>query len=132
MKQLARTILLVLCCSVGCGATTEAVGGGSDASIGATEASLVDVGSATSCTIASDCIWGEIDHEILAATDCVCLYGCPYLPMNQTTAQRRRTQYDALCNPRTNGNGQPCGIDDCAMPPTIQCAGGVCRAGGDF
>ena len=114
---------------MGCGATTEA--GGSDASPGAGEASLLDVGSTTSCTQASDCAWGEIGHEILAAADCICLYGCPYLAMNQTTAQRRRAEYDALCNPRISGNGQPCGIDDCAMPPAIECVDGVCKAGGD-
>ena len=83
-------------------------------------------GDLTACQVDADCGWGEIDHEILKASDCTCLYGCPYLVLNQSTINRRQQQYDNLCDPSTDGNGQPCGIDDCIQPPLLRCVGGQC------
>jgi hypothetical protein len=80
------------------------------------------------CVSNDDCIWGEIPNEILRASDCICLYGCVYLPQTKVTATRRGDQYKALCNPQTNGKGQPCGIDDCAVPGAIACLDGMCKA----
>jgi hypothetical protein len=80
------------------------------------------------CVVDDDCVWGEIPSEILQSTDCVCLYGCVYLPQTKVTAARRLDQYKALCNPATNGKGQPCGIDDCASPGSIACVDGTCKA----
>jgi hypothetical protein len=84
--------------------------------------------STDTCVADEDCQWGEISREILAASDCPCLYGCVYLPQTKTTVTRRMSQYKALCNPQTNGKGQPCGIDDCARPGAIACIEGACKA----
>jgi hypothetical protein len=81
-----------------------------------------------SCRVDTDCAWGEIDHEIETAKDCACLYGCPYLPLSKTTAERRMAKHDALCDPRHAGDGSPCGIDDCANPGRIVCNQGKCGA----
>src|SRR5262249_52938028 len=62
------------------------------------------------------------------STDCICLYGCGYLPQTKATAARRMAQYKALCNPLVNGNGAPCGIDDCALPGKVACGDGTCKA----
>jgi len=62
-----------------------------------------------SCSVSSDCVFGEIDHEIRRGTDCLCLYGCPYLPLNRASIERRQSQYDELCNPGEDGNGNSCG-----------------------
>jgi hypothetical protein len=78
------------------------------------------------CTAASECTWGEIDHEILAKTDCMCLFGCPYIPMNQTTFTRRQLEYKNLCDSRYDGSGQLCPIDECARPPAIACVDNAC------
>jgi hypothetical protein len=153
MNEPARTTLgvLVLGLVLGCGGVTEITGagqgsGGASPGTGGTTsaggtagsggvtivkkkdagAPPVDAGNPVACVVANDCAWGEIDHEILAATDCMCLFGCPYIPMNQTTATRRRAQYTALCNPRYDGAGKPCPIDDCAPPPPIACVAGTC------
>jgi hypothetical protein len=80
-----------------------------------------------SCSSDADCTWGEISREIVMASDCPCLYGCPYLPQTKATVMRRSEQYKALCNALTNGNGQPCGIDDCAAPGAIACVDGKCQ-----
>jgi hypothetical protein len=82
--------------------------------------------SERTCTVAADCAWGEIAKDILVATDCPCLLGCPSLIQNKTTIDRRAAQYKALCHPGTNGQGNPCPIDDCIMPPPLSCNGGVC------
>jgi hypothetical protein len=82
-----------------------------------------------SCKVDSDCAWGEIKHEILKKLDCVCLYGCPYLPLAKSAVSRRAQQHSDLCDPRSDGNGDPCGIDDCALPPPIVCEDGTCVAG---
>jgi hypothetical protein len=78
------------------------------------------------CRVDSDCAWGEIPHEILKKSDCICLYGCPYLALAESTVSRRTAQYEKLCDPREDRNGDPCGIDDCAMPPQVVCQEGVC------
>jgi hypothetical protein len=80
------------------------------------------------CNTSEDCAWGEINHEILTAKDCVCLLGCPYLPLSKTTVDRRAAQYKALCTPNQDGNGNPCPVDDCAGPPAIACNNHVCGA----
>ncbi|MFO0742517.1 MAG: hypothetical protein U0270_41975 [Labilithrix sp.] len=91
---------------------------------------MVDSGpipNVTACKVKSDCAWGEIDREILTAADCKCLMGCPHIPFNKATIERRRGQYDRLCDPRKNGKGDPCPVDDCAPPDEIDCVAGTCR-----
>ena len=83
------------------------------------------------CKVDSDCAWGEINHEILKKADCLCLYGCPYIPLAKSTVTRRASQQEKLCDPRQDGKGEPCGIDDCSQPPPIVCEDGVCAAPGD-
>jgi hypothetical protein len=82
----------------------------------------------STCAVDSDCAWGEIDHEVAGPKDCVCLYGCPYIPLSKQTVERRAAQHAQRCNPQKDGSGQPCGIDDCALPPALSCQAGVCRA----
>jgi len=82
--------------------------------------------SSVACESDAGCGWGEIGHEILSATDCICLYGCPYIPLNRTTINRRLEQYGKLCDPRYDGMGQGCGIDDCVVPPTAECVDKRC------
>jgi hypothetical protein len=76
--------------------------------------------------VASDCGYGEFAHDILSPSDCPCSFGCPFLPLLETTIQRRQAQYDALCNPRHDGQGNPCGVDDCVVPPPVTCRDGAC------
>jgi hypothetical protein len=76
----------------------------------------------------ADCVWGEIPNELLNASDCPCLYGCGYLPQNVATQERRAAQYSKLCNPRKDGKGNACGIDDCAAPGVLSCVSGKCVA----
>jgi hypothetical protein len=83
------------------------------------------------CEVDSDCAWGEIKHEILRKADCVCLYGCPYIPLSKSTVTRRASQHEELCDPRRDGEGEQCGIDDCSLPPAIVCEDGVCAAPAD-
>jgi len=86
--------------------------------------------SALACTAATDCTRSEIDHEILSAADCICLLGCPFHIMNKTTANRRMAQYQALCTPGRNAQGQPCPIDDCAQPALLECSQNMCIPAG--
>jgi len=88
----------------------------------------VDAGPPNACTVASDCTWGEIDHEILSRADCICLLGCPHLEQNTATAARRMAQYQALCTPGRDANGNPCPVDDCVYLPALGCVGGFCAA----
>ena len=81
-----------------------------------------------SCQVDTDCGWGEIEHEILKPKDCVCLYGCPYIPLSKETVERRAAQHAQLCKPREDGNGELCGIDDCAEPPAVVCNAGACQS----
>lgn len=69
---------------------------------------------------------GEIAAEINSPRDCICLYGCPYLPLNTATIQRRQQQHGTHCEPSEDGQGNPCGIDDCISPPTAMCVEGRC------
>ncbi len=80
------------------------------------------------CTVDADCRWGEISKELVKASDCPCLYGCGYLPQTTATQERRAAQYQKLCNPAHDGQGQSCGIDDCAQPGGLMCAAGSCVA----
>jgi hypothetical protein len=89
-------------------------------SLAACEQACLDL-STVACESDTDCGWGEIGHDIYSASDCMCLYGCPYIPLNRTTINRRLEQHSALCDPRRDGAGQNCGIDDCVMPPTAKC-----------
>lgn len=112
---------LVALCSVGCSDETAS----SAARDGGSEAAVVPPPYDT-CSVDSDCGWGEIKREILSTKDCMCLYGCPYLPLAKSTVERRMQQHDKLCDPQRDGNGQPCGIDDCSMPPAVVCTAGKC------
>jgi hypothetical protein len=128
---LCLVLLPVMTPSCGGSTTTPSTGagsgsGGSAGSTGSTGASG-STSATDTCLTNDDCTWGEISKEILSATDCICLYGCPYLPQTKVTATRRGDQYKALCDPRTNGKGQPCGIDDCALPGPISCINGTCQ-----
>jgi hypothetical protein len=84
-----------------------------------------------SCHTAADCDWGEIDHEIAAASDCPCLYGCGYIPLSRAAINRRKSQYAALCSPDHDGKGNACGVDDCAVPGPLACVAGQCAADRD-
>jgi hypothetical protein len=101
-------------------------GGAGTGGTGGTGGTAVDAGSEVACMGDDDCGWGEIDHEILTPADCICLFGCPFIPLNTQTVERRLEQHAALCNPRVDGSGQPCPIDDCAMPSPAVCAAGSC------
>jgi hypothetical protein len=76
---------------------------------------------AVACESEGDCGWGEIGREIRVPSDCMCLFGCPYLPLSHVTIARRQAQYQALCDPQTDGQGNPCPIDDCIPPPPAMC-----------
>ncbi len=86
------------------------------------------LGPFDSCTLDTDCSFGEIGGEIDELEDCPCLYGCPYLPLDKATIERRQSQYEAVCDPGQNGNGDDCGVDDCAPAPRPACIAGKCTA----
>lgn len=86
----------------------------------------IDAGPDNACTMASDCAWGEIDHEITQRSDCICLFGCPSIPQNRATVERRQAQYRMHCDPRVDGMGDPCPVDDCIAPPPLSCTAGAC------
>lgn len=86
------------------------------------------VGPYDACTVDADCGFGEISTEIDDGEDCPCLYGCPFLPLGKVTIERRQSQYEGLCDPHENGNGEACGVDDCAAPPSPACVAGKCTA----
>lgn len=102
----------------------------SDGSAGGTgtmgDTGTIPATSPRKCLIDSDCGFGEIAKEIRSKADCMCLFGCPSLPLSKETIARRQSQYDALCDPRTDGKGNPCPIDDCARPPDPVCVAGEC------
>ena len=108
------------------GGSTTAAGGSGQTGGGENQGGGGNSVDATSCEAASDCGWGEIDHEILDSADCICLLGCPYLPLNQATIDRRLGQYQTHCDPQVDGNGNPCPIDECMLPPDPTCADNVC------
>ena len=102
------------------------VGQGGSNQGGMTQGGAATVGGSSSCLQSTDCVWGEIGHEILQRSDCMCLYGCPSIIMNSATRERRQAQYTALCDPNHDAAGNPCPIDDCIMPPQLVCSSGVC------
>jgi hypothetical protein len=137
MKLFYRNVLVTLALSLALGAlpfgcSQSNGGGGAGGSSGGGSGTTAGAGGAEvlSCTVADDCGWGEIRTEILGKTDCPCLYGCPFLEQNRTTIARRQAQYQALCDPHVNGQGQGCGIDDCVVPPQIDCISGMCSVTG--
>jgi hypothetical protein len=102
--------------------------GGSGASGGTGGGGSISMSGTTECETAADCGYGEIDHEIEKKSDCICLFGCPHLPLNKTTIERRGKSYQALCDPKVDGKGDRCPIDDCVQLPTPVCDNHVCRA----
>lgn len=111
---------------VACGSVTNLPGEDAGVTSGASSSSG---GPYDTCTAPTDCAWGEIGHEILSSSDCQCLFGCPHIPLSKTTFDRREMQYKSLCTPGKDGKGNQCPIDDCALPPQIDCKDGKCVAG---
>jgi hypothetical protein len=111
----------------GTGGTTVLQGTGGGVGIGGTITGIGGtIGSYTSCAVDADCTWTEITVEILKPADCMCLFGCPYLLVNTTTASRRSNQFTANCTYGRDGKGNPCPIDDCVSPPVPHCSNGTC------
>jgi len=126
MTRSFRSLLAVAAISLalaggGCGKGELSPGGGAN-----------DGGepSTAACTIDTDCTRTEIDHEIHSSADCICLFGCPWTIVNVETANRRMAQYQALCTPGRNAQGQPCAVDDCALPPALACVSQICATAG--
>jgi hypothetical protein len=116
-----------LACSLGCGTATDL--GAGDA--GAATGGATGTGGATqACTRAADCTWTEIDVEIRSTRDCMCLFGCPSIVVNQATATRRQQQFEAFCSYGEDGQGNPCPIDECVIPPALECRAGQCAVAG--
>lgn len=111
--------------AAGRGGAAGAAGGGG---CGAATAARPPAEPVDECTVAADCEWGEIDHEISSSCDCICLFGCPSLPLSKSTVERRNTQFHAVCTAGTDGSGRPCPVDDCVAPPPIACVNGRCQA----
>ena len=133
LERATVTGAVALAVSAGCGNVVVDPGGTSSTTSGGTSSGTTTVtgsGPYDTCTAASDCAWGEIDHEILSPSDCPCILGCPYLPLSKTTVERRNAQYMALCKPNVDGHGNPCPVDDCVTPPALACSGGKCVAAG--
>ena len=101
---------------------------GSDVATGGDGGSAGATPNTDTCVVDDDCTFGEIENEITKPSDCMCLYGCVYLPQTKMTAARRLAQHDRLCKPNVDGEGQACGIDDCAVPGAVVCMGGTCKA----
>lgn len=112
----------------GSSGTSGSSGASSSGSSGASSSGSSG-GTDDTCTAATDCVWGEIKSDITAKEQCPCLLGCPSLPQNKTTNDRRRSQYQMLCTPGKDGAGRACPIDDCAQPPPLVCTNGKCVSG---
>jgi hypothetical protein len=110
---------------VACGGVTTLPGEDAGVTSGGSSGSG---GPYDTCSAPTDCAWGEINHEILSSSDCLCLFGCPSLPLSKTTFDRRNAQYKSLCTPGKDGKGNQCPVDDCAGPPEIACKNGKCVA----
>jgi hypothetical protein len=82
--------------------------------------------STDACTVDDDCTFTEIDTEISKTSQCMCLYGCVYLPVTKITAARRMQQHEKFCKTDVDGEGNSCGIDDCVVPGTTVCTAGKC------
>ena len=104
----------------GAAAIGGAVATGGTSGVGGSTANI------TACTVDADCTWTEISGEITQTSDCMCLYGCPYLVVNIDTANRRQLQYAAFCTQGKNGQGASCGVDDCIPLPKASCVQGNC------
>jgi hypothetical protein len=107
------------------GSGGNGAGAGGENAAGSGGVSGVDT---TRCETASDCGYGEIDHEIVQKSDCLCLFGCPYIPLNKATIERRKASYAKLCDPTKDSQGKPCPIDDCVPLEAVVCDDHVCRA----
>ncbi len=118
--------VLAAACS-GRDVTPSATGSAGSSSAGGP--SLAGAPNTDSCSVNDDCTLGEIDVEIAKASDCMCLYGCVYLPQTKVTAARRALQHQKFCKTNVDGQGQPCGIDDCAVPSRAVCVDGSCKVG---
>jgi hypothetical protein len=123
--------LLCACCA-GCTRSDSSAGGNLDAGIGSQHAGQPSIAppetSTRACDDSSECGFGEIDHEITGSKDCVCLYGCPYSPLNKQTIERRKAGYAEYCDSAHDGQGERCGIDDCVPLTTAVCDQHECRA----
>ena len=109
--SLAAILVLALPCCNGSDVTSAGgAGGGTD-----------------TCIVDDDCTFGEIDKDITMASECICLYGCVYLPVTKITAARRLQQHKKYCQAAFDGHGNPCGIDDCVVPGTVVCMAGTCQ-----
>jgi hypothetical protein len=137
VRRIAAGLVLLACActsthehsGAGAGGKTSGGSGGENAagaSSGAGGASAS--GQDTKCETAADCGYGEIDHEITKRSDCICLFGCPSLPLNKAAIERRKASYAKLCDPNTDGKGQRCPIDDCVPLTAAVCDNHVCRA----
>jgi hypothetical protein len=109
----------------GTGGMKSGGNGGENAAGSGGASAVVD---ATHCDTAADCSFGEIDHEIVKKSDCICRFGCPYIPLNKTTIERRNASYAKLCDPSEDGQGKPCPVDDCVPVAVAVCDDQVCRA----
>ena len=119
--------------AAGSGGAAGAAGSGGAVGVagsgcGAASAASAPAEPTDACTVAEDCAWGEINHEIRTTCDCICLFGCPGTPLSKSTLERRNAQYDARCTRGKDGAGQACPVDDCAAPPPIACVNGRCQA----
>lgn len=125
---LSGALLAALLGASACSGSDLTPSGSAGASAQAGGASAGGAASADACTVDDDCTLGEIEIEITKASDCMCLYGCVYWPETKLTAARRMQQYQKFCKPDVDGQGEACGIDDCAVPGGVSCVAGSCQA----
>ena len=125
---LSGALFAALFGGVACSGSDVTPSGSAGASAQAGGTSVGGAVSNGACTVDDDCTLGEIEIEITKASDCMCLYGCVYLPETKLTAARRMQQYQKFCKPDVDGQGQACGIDDCAVPGGVSCVAGSCQA----
>jgi hypothetical protein len=100
--------------------------GGSEVTPAPSPAGSAGSSNTDTCTVNDDCTFTEIDNEISKASQCMCLYGCVYLPVTKVTAARRLQQHDKFCKTDVDGQGNSCGIDDCVVPGSTACVAGKC------
>jgi hypothetical protein len=124
MTSSSRSLLISTLASL----TIAIAGSGCRGSLARADAAANDGGdpSTLACTAAAECTRTEIDHEIITAADCPCLYGCPFSIVNVETANRRMAQYNLRCTPHVDGQGRTCGIDDCTAPAPLACVDQRC------